>query len=72
MPTDSKLGLVAGVAAVVLAAVVYFPKPAPPTPASVPSPAPTVIPVPVPAATPVPSAAAERDGVTAAVASYRR
>ena len=43
MPDDAKLGLVAGVAAVVLGAVVYLPKPAP---TAVP-PAPRVEPTPV-------------------------
>ena len=70
MPDDAKLGLVAGVAAVILGAVVYLPKP-PAAPAiAQPEPTPTAS-VPVTLDPPISSNRAEASGMTASFVRNR-
>ncbi len=72
MPNDAKLGLLAGVAAVLVVAVVYFQKPPTPPPGP---PAPAAIGPPALARLPVVDPVIPRDGVAAELTSrgsYRR
>lgn len=72
MPNDAKLGLLAGVAAVLVVAVVYFQKPPVPPPGP---PAPAAIGPPTLARLPVVDAVGPRDGVAAELTgreSWRR